>query len=143
LIDKRRLKRADVENTLARWLEKQTGIQKAYTASELRRGVSSSDQFGQSVLRSYYPGRSGDVVVIPKPNYILHPLRSGTTHGTPHEYDTHVPLLIMGPGISAGIRSELVSPQALPVILCEAVDIKPPAKAQAVGLAGITQTPRP
>ncbi|MFL5246057.1 MAG: alkaline phosphatase family protein [Gemmataceae bacterium] len=143
LIDKRHLKRADVENTLARWLEKQTGIQKAYTASELRGGVSPSDQLGQSVLRSYYPGRSGDVVVIPKPNYILHPLRSGTTHGTPHEYDTHVPLLVCGPGISAGVHSELISPQALPVILCEAADIKAPAKAQAVVPAGIMQPAKP
>ena len=27
---------------------------------------------------------------------------SGTTHGTPFSYDTHIPLILMGPGIRAG-----------------------------------------
>ena len=34
---------------------------------------------------------------------------TGTTHGSPHSYDTHVPLLVMGPGIEPGIRREQVS----------------------------------
>ena len=28
--------------------------------------------------------------------------RSGTSHGTPYNYDTHVPVILMGPGIKPG-----------------------------------------
>jgi hypothetical protein len=143
LIDKRHLKRLDVENVLARWLEKQPGVQKAYTTSALSQGIPAGDQLGQSVLHSYYPGRSGDVMLIPKPYYLLHPLSTGTTHGTPHEYDTHVPLLVSGPGILPGVHLELVTPQTLPVILSESLHITPPAKAEVPKPEGLTQTSNP
>jgi hypothetical protein len=143
LIDKRHLKRADVENVLARWLEKQPGVQKAYTASALSQGIPAGDQLGQSVLRSYYPGRSGDVMLIPKLYYLLHPLSTGTTHGTPHEYDTHVPLLVSGPGILPGVHLELVTPQTLPVILSKSLHVKPPAKAEGPAPEGLTQSSIP
>lgn len=54
---------------------------------------------------------------------------TGTNHGTPHDYDTHVPLLVYGPGIRSGVRHDAVTPQAAAVILAHALGIKPPAKA--------------
>jgi len=49
-----------------------------------------------------------------------------TTHGTPHPYDTHVPLLVMGPRIAGGTRTDPVAPQAMAAILAEALHIPPP-----------------
>jgi hypothetical protein len=52
--------------------------------------------------------------------------RTGTTHGTPHDYDTHVPLLVYGPGVTAGVRTEQVTPLATVPILAKALGIAPP-----------------
>src|SRR5262249_51630036 len=88
-MQRRGLKLEEVEIALAAWLEKQPGILKAYTESALSKGLAADDRLGQAVLKSYYPERTGDVILIPKPYYLLYPLGTGTTHGTPHDYDTH------------------------------------------------------
>ena len=64
-----------------------------------------------------------------KPYYIVWSL-TGTTHGSPHPYDTHVPLMMYGAGVRPGIHKELVRPQAAPVLLARALGIKAPEKAE-------------
>jgi hypothetical protein len=131
LLEKRGLKEAVVQQTLATWLEKQPGIQKVYTRTQLVEGLPKDDTLGQSVLKSFRPDRSGDLFIIPKPNYLIWERLYGTGHGTPHEYDAHVPLLIYGPGIKAGVYKEAITPLATPAILAKLLSIKAPAKAEA------------
>ena len=48
--------------------------------------------------RGYFPGRSGQVFVVPKENWFVtrrDPLYA-FMHGSPWEYDTHIPLLLYG-----------------------------------------------
>jgi predicted AlkP superfamily pyrophosphatase or phosphodiesterase len=54
------------------------------------------------VRRSYYAGRSGDLIVLPRPAVLFTDYVAGTSHGTPHAYDTHVPVLFWGEGIKPG-----------------------------------------
>jgi predicted AlkP superfamily pyrophosphatase or phosphodiesterase len=123
---------ARVEEALARWLARQPGIQAAYTRNQQSRPrPRTDDPIGDRVRRSYYPGRSGEVAVVLKPYYLMTRLMTGTTHGSPHAYDTHVPLLVYGPGIRARVRRDAVTPQAAVVILAHALGIKPPAGAEA------------
>lgn len=49
--------------------------------------------------------RSGDVFIQLKPGWLDRSSRTGTTHGSPYNYDTHVPLLFMGKGIPHGANS--------------------------------------
>jgi predicted AlkP superfamily pyrophosphatase or phosphodiesterase len=65
------------------------------------------DQMGESMRLSYHPTRSPDVVFVTKP-YFFDRSPTGTTHGTPYNYDTHVPLLWFGAGVPAGTRGETV-----------------------------------
>jgi hypothetical protein len=123
------LAQADVEAQLAGWLREQRGIQTAITRTELLAGKGDDPVF-RHVLRSFYPARSGDVVVIPRPYSILWTLPTGTMHGTPHPYDTHVPLLVAGCNVRAARRRDLVSPLATAVILSRALGIRPPTKAE-------------
>jgi hypothetical protein len=81
------------------------------------------------VRMSFYPERSGDLFVVVKPYHLLTTYATGTAHGTPHEYDTHVPLLVAGPGIRHGVRSDRVSPLATAAILARALGIEPPSGA--------------
>jgi hypothetical protein len=130
LLDRHHLRQPDVEMALAEWLRKQPGIQDVYTRSQMLSGVAEGDVVGWRVRKSFYPERSGDVRIIQKPYYLIATRLTGTTHGTPHEYDRHVPLLVYGTGVRPGVRRETVTPQAASVILAEALGIEPPAKAE-------------
>ncbi len=55
---------------------------------------------------------------------------NGTTHGTPHPYDTLVPLIVYGPGVRAGVRDDAVTPLAAAPILARALGVKPPPDAE-------------
>jgi hypothetical protein len=61
----------------------------------------STDPFLKAVAAGYYADRSGDIHVLVKPNYIFWG-DAGTTHGTPYDYDAHVPLILLGAGIKPG-----------------------------------------
>jgi predicted AlkP superfamily pyrophosphatase or phosphodiesterase len=119
-----------VERALADWLMKQEGIDKVYTRSELRDMAAKGDPLREQVRKSFYADRSGDVGVVLRPYWLMESkYRTGTTHGSPHLYDTHVPLLFYGPGIRSGVFEERVTPQALPVVLARTLGIRAPAGA--------------
>jgi hypothetical protein len=129
LLKSRGLKADEVAAALAVWLEEKRGILAAYTRAQLIAGVARDDGLGQAVRRSFHPDRAGDVCVVPEPYHILYGL-TGTAHGSPHPYDTHVPLLVFGPGVKAGIHREPVRPQAIASVLARALGIKPPARTE-------------
>jgi hypothetical protein len=115
------------QQALGEWLRKQTGIAKAYTSEQIKTGIANDDLIGQRVRRSYFAERCGDVLRVLKPYWLLGDYTTGTTHGSPYEYDSHVPLLVYGPRIIPGIRSERVSPTAIGPIFSRSLGAKPPA----------------
>jgi hypothetical protein len=45
----------------------------------------------------YLPDRSGDVVAVNRPYCLpMGKLSTCTSHGSPHVYDTHIPILVPG-----------------------------------------------
>jgi predicted AlkP superfamily pyrophosphatase or phosphodiesterase len=131
------LKQPAVEKALADWLAKQPGIQAAYTRPQLTKGPLKEDPIGEMVRRSFHPDRNGDVVAVLKPYYQVSPAITSpkldtyrTSHGSPHAYDTHVPLFVFGPGIRPGIREERITPQTVAAILAEGLGIPPPTQAE-------------
>jgi predicted AlkP superfamily pyrophosphatase or phosphodiesterase len=75
-------------------------IFRAYTRDQIMNNRVDNDSAGMRVKNGYYPGRGADVVVIQEPYWLFG--AKGTSHGTPFDYDTHVPVIFMGPGIKAG-----------------------------------------
>ncbi len=57
------------------------------------------------IINGYNRERSGDVVVVLKPNYYAHGMK-GTDHGAWNPYDTHIPLVFMGWGIKHGATTK-------------------------------------
>lgn len=55
--------------------------------------------------KGYNQKRSGDVLLVLKPGVISYG-KTGSTHGSPQIYDTHVPLLFFGKGIKKGSTVE-------------------------------------
>ena len=53
----------------------------------------------ERALLGYYPGRSGDIIYIPKPNFYEYGSWSspiGTTHGLWNPHDAHIPMVFFG-----------------------------------------------
>jgi predicted AlkP superfamily pyrophosphatase or phosphodiesterase len=125
-IDSRR-----AESLLAGFLKKQPGVLTAYTRTQLLGKIPKTDKLGRQLQRSFFPGRSGDVVAVVKSYSLFTSRAAGTSHGSPHNYDTHVPLLFYGAGISASVHKSAVTPQSIAVVLADRLRIKPPAKAKA------------
>jgi hypothetical protein len=121
----------DVARELATWLATQPTIQAAYSRPQLMSEIPATDEIGRRVQKSFQPDRSGDVIIVLKPYYLLTSRKTGTNHGTPNSYDTHVPLMVYGPGIKPGTRTERVTPQSLAAILARAIGVPAPAKAEA------------
>ena len=72
------------------------GIGTAYTRAELLSGSRAGEPFFEASRKSWHPDVAGDVQFTLKPNWMF-TSSSITTHGSPHEYDNHVPLLFWGP----------------------------------------------
>lgn len=128
-----------VETALARWLRQQPGVKAAYPRTQLLHGPRSDDPLEEQVRLSFDPERSGDVVVVLQPYHLLsRPALGGrlglygTTHGSPYEYDTQVPLLVYGAGIRPGIHTERVTPLAVAPILARALSVPFPTAQAAV-----------
>jgi predicted AlkP superfamily pyrophosphatase or phosphodiesterase len=122
---------AEVARAAADYLGTQPGVFRVFTREDLARDFPADDPIGRRVKRSFHPGRSGDVYVVLKPYYLLSsPLALGTTHGTPHAYDTHVPLLVYGPGVRGGKRDEAVTPQATAALFARFLGVRAPATAE-------------
>ena len=131
VIQEHGLDEAEVEDALVRWLKQQPGFLTAYSRTQLLRGLDEHDALGAQVRRSFYPDRSGDVEAVLKPFYLCTSLLTGTHHGTPHAYDTHVALFVFSPGIQPGTHPEAVTPQAIAAILSRVLDLAPPQGAEA------------
>jgi predicted AlkP superfamily pyrophosphatase or phosphodiesterase len=131
LIKERGLKSSDVEKALADFLAKQEGIGRTFTRAELAGQFAPDDVIGMRMKRSYYAERCGDVGIVLTPYCLFGDggFKTGTNHGTPHPYDTYVPLLVYGAGIKPDIHKEAVTPQAIASILAKAAGINPPKMA--------------
>ena len=76
-------------------------VLRVYTRSELVLGHPGADPIGTRIARSFNARRSGDLEILLEPYWIT--TKSGTTHGTPYEYDSQIPLIFLGSSIRAGL----------------------------------------
>ena len=90
----------DVEEAIASEVINYEDIYKVYTAIAMNQ-TSFSDGIEHLLQNGFNQKRSGDILLVGKPGYISY-RKTGTTHGTGYNYDTHVPLLFFGKGIAHG-----------------------------------------
>jgi predicted AlkP superfamily pyrophosphatase or phosphodiesterase len=94
----------------------QPGVAGIYRAEELRGRPATQSPTVRAFANSYFPGRSGDLFIVPKPYWLMDGTPSGksrsygTGHGTPYNYDQHVPVLFMGFGIQPGQYFQSITP---------------------------------
>lgn len=106
VIDSKKLFLQQVQEDVAAFLFKFPEVSEVITASTMN-----NTQFTEGVRylmqKGYNAKRSGDVLVNYLPAYVDY-MPTGTTHGSPYSYDTHVPLLFYGWNIKQGSSTEQI-----------------------------------
>ncbi len=90
-----------LERRVKEGLMKIDGITDVYFRRELTHGTSQPHPFLGYYERGYYPPRGNDFIIRPCEYCLLTTSPTGTSHGTPYRYDTHVPILFWGIGVKA------------------------------------------
>ncbi len=125
LIQSKHLKEEDVEDEAARAAATLPYVARTYTRSQLLQRTAMANRVDDYVARSFFPERSPDLFVVLKPNWIFG--TEGTSHGSPWEYDTHVPLILMGPGIRQGAYNSRVGVSDVAPTLSNLLQLQTPS----------------
>jgi hypothetical protein len=97
----------EVQQTSARYALSFDGVASTVTAQSLQQNEYTQG-VKQLIQRGYHARRSGDVVINLYPQWLDYS-KTGTTHGSPYTYDTHVPLLWYGWKIKSGSTAEYIA----------------------------------
>ena len=137
LINQRKLDRALVEQVAAQAAAAVPHIARVYTRSRLLSGGIQEDPLSRAVSVGYFGPRSGDLVILQEPYYLFD--ATGTSHGTPYDYDTHVPVIFMGPEIKPNLYRERIAVNDIAPTLSEILDLERPSGSAGRVLAEILQ----
>ncbi len=99
----RRIDQQALEAAVVEELSKFPGLSLAVSSSALRNGNLPDTDLYRAVTRNFHPKRSGDVFLVFEPNWFINDfdgLIVASTHGSPWNYDTHVPIVFAGAGMT-------------------------------------------
>ena len=90
--------------------------------------ANSTDPVVKASALSHMDGRSGDLVVVPKPYWYFQARNatSATTHGTYNPYDTEVPFVVFGGGVKPGRVTTSATPADIAPTLASLAGVKMP-----------------
>ena len=94
IIKQKGLELTKVKQSFKDFLMIQEQVKRVYTEEEIL-ASSGDDYFLSFIAKGYDPKQNGDIVILDKTGYMQY-YDTGTTHGSPNSYDTHVPLLFYG-----------------------------------------------
>ncbi len=120
LIAEKKLDPAVVEETAAEALRHLPHIFRVYTRAEILTGRVPEDYVSRDLLNGFFWKRSGDIFIVPDAYYFIAASADGhgTSHGTPFNYDTHVPVIFMGTMIKPGKYNAPVAVNDIAPTLC-------------------------
>jgi arylsulfatase A-like enzyme len=128
---------AEVERVAAEAVAGQAHIARVYTRHDLATGRVQQDPIGRAMSVQFFGPRSGDVFVLQDPYYLFD--ATGTSHGTPYDYDTHVPVIFMGSGIKAATHVRRIAPNDIAPTLSAILGVAQPGGSVGQVLTEIVQ----
>ncbi|MDO1446618.1 alkaline phosphatase family protein [Rhodocytophaga aerolata] len=100
VMEEKKLNKEEIQQAIAQYVLKMTGVSSSATALAMQR-YEYTQGINSLIQKGYHARRSGDVMVNLLPQWMEYS-KTGTTHGSPYTYDTHVPLLWYGWTIKPG-----------------------------------------
>jgi len=125
LIRQKKLDLAEVEHVAAEAARGVPHVARVYTRSDLMAGGAMGDQIGRRVVNGFNAQRSCNLLVVLEP-YWMYSAR-GTTHGTPYNYDSHVPVIFMGAAVRPGQYHEAAAVNDIAPTLATILEVETPS----------------
>lgn len=129
VLAERHVAAGDAERVLKEALMRSSQIGVVWTRDELLGKVPAMGPFLEDWRLSFNAERSPDVMFSPAPYVVDRVI--GTNHGTPYDYDNHVPLVWFGAGVTAGLHVERVGTDAIAPTLAGLLGVPAPPLARA------------
>jgi len=130
LIQEKGLDQAEVEWVVAAELEKFAGVAAAISSTALRSGGLPDTALTRAIQRNFHSKRSGDIYLVFEPNVFINDfdgLTVASTHGSPWRYDSFVPVIFAGAGLTPGTVTRPVTPYDIAPTLSAYLGVKPPS----------------
>lgn len=120
---------ADAEAALAEHMRNLPGIARAVSRTDLLAGQLPGDEIGRKMKRAFHPQRTGNVMIVQEAMWYLYPdaQKFAAMHGSPYAYDTHVPVMLMAPGIRARSIARRVGPEDIAPTLAQWLGLPAPS----------------
>ena len=125
LIRQKKLDSAEVERVAADAARSVPHVARVYTREQLLANRAMGDAIGQRVMNGFHPVRGSDLVTVLDPYWMYS--TDATNHGSPYSYDTHVPLIFMGPGIKPGKYNGRAAPNDIAPTLATMLEVEIPS----------------
>jgi hypothetical protein len=133
-----KLDRVEVEQAIADALTDTEGIALAVAGSRL--SAQPTNPIVELVRNNHHVTRSGDIYIIQEPYWFLFDKGPvSAMHGSPWRYDTHVPIIFMGPGIRPQTIHRRVHPVDVAPTIAALIGMTPPGSAQGSPLVEVSQ----
>jgi len=124
-IARHRLDAAEVRRSAAAAAFGVEHVLRVYTRDQLLNGAVSVDELTRRVFNGFNVRRSPDISFVMEPYWVVTSSRA-TSHGSPFVYDSHVPIVFMGPWIRAGRYHATVTVNDIAPTLATLLEIEIP-----------------
>lgn len=115
-----------IEHAIALALNELNGVALAVTSDALDKNY--SNPVYKQIRNNHHSSRSGNIYLVQEPYWFLFEKSAiAAMHGSPYRYDTHVPIIFMGPEIIPQKIYRTVHPVDVVPTLSELLNITPPA----------------
>jgi len=111
------------------------GVWAAWTRTQFLTGTLPGGPVARMAANSFLSQRSGDVMVVLAPYAVAAYTETTTTHGSPWNYDTQVPLILWGSAFRPGVYAHRCQPIDLAPTLAAALGLPQPSGTQGQPLA--------
>ena len=129
LVYEKDLSLADIQNEVATFAMQFRGISHALAATAMRTSYFGSG-YARRMQNSFYPRRSGDVILNLMPGWIEEQERCWSSSGSMYGYDTEVPLVFYGKGAGMQRVNRRVDMTAVAPTLARLAGIREPAASE-------------
>jgi len=130
----------EVSRAIAKELVKFNGVAYAVPSIDLVEGKMPDTRLYQQILRNFNPKRSGDIYLVLEPHWFVNDfdgLTVASTHGSPWRYDTFVPIIFVGNGLTAKNIFREVHTVDIALTLAKYLEIKAPSGATGIPLTEV------
>ncbi len=131
LIANRGLVRSEVEQVIVEALMKTGLVAAVYTEKELVAVDPSEDPYIDLYRNSFFSSRSPHLSIRLAPYVYMDNFSTGTGHGTPYDYDRHVPIVLMGSPVQPGTFPLESGPEDIAPTLARILELEYPREPDA------------